>query len=80
MTTQQIEQWLTKQGNGIGVSYWNGSYDVTCMTGELKGGARTILGAGNTIAEAIRGAEKRIAELAVKYRVTPQQHAYKLSQ
>lgn len=78
MNITQLQNWLSKQGNGIGVSRWNDTFDVTCMTGALKGGARTILGSGRTIEEAVANAEKRIAELAGKG-LTPQQHAANLA-
>lgn len=79
MNISELENWLRRQGDGVGVSKWNDTFDVTCMTGDLKGGARTILGSGATIEGAISNAEVRIAELATRG-LTPQRHAHNLAQ
>lgn len=77
-TLTDLERWLANRGNGVGISRWNDCFDVTCMTGDLKGGARTILGSGLTINEAVQRAEARIAELAAM-NLTPQQHVRNLA-
>lgn len=79
-TLAALESWLCTHGNGIGVSHTNCSFTVFCATGTIKGGGRTLLGAGSTISIAVENASKRIAELKIKYGTTPQELARQIEE
>lgn len=77
-TLRGLNLWLSNHGNGIGVSWTNDCFTVFCQTGNLIGGARTLLGSGRTIQAAIEHAEMRIEELKTRYKTTPLKMARKL--
>ncbi len=60
----QVEAKLAALGNGIAISYWNGTYDINLLEPGLTLSSRRILASGEAIDKALfERAEKRIGEL-----------------